>query len=118
MIFLHLLASCFSRCKLLVVSTTTYEHSVLLDLSSSIFLPTVPISFPPYCLWQLTLSYAIYDIFLELSMFDIVYRLCYYECMAKDPITTPSALDKLTLSFEYDVTWQDARKAIRVRTDK
>jgi hypothetical protein len=38
--------------------------------------------------------------------------------MAKDPNITPSALDKLTLSFEYDVTWQDARKAIRVRTDK
>lgn len=38
--------------------------------------------------------------------------------MAKDPATTPSALDKFSLSFEYDVSWTDARKAIRVRTDK
>jgi hypothetical protein len=38
--------------------------------------------------------------------------------MAKDTIITPSALDKFALSFEYDVTWTDARKAIRVRTDK
>lgn len=31
--------------------------------------------------------------------------------------TKPSALDKFRLSFEYDVTWQDARKAIRSRAD-
>jgi hypothetical protein len=36
--------------------------------------------------------------------------------MAKDPILTPSALEKVNLSFEYDVTWQDAKKAIRIRT--
>jgi len=35
--------------------------------------------------------------------------------MAKDPVTTPSALDKFSLSYEYDVTWDDARKATRVR---
>jgi hypothetical protein len=35
--------------------------------------------------------------------------------MAKDPITTPSALDKFSLSYEYDVTWADARKATRNR---
>jgi len=35
--------------------------------------------------------------------------------MAKDPITTPSALDKFSLSYEYDVTWTDARKATRNR---
>lgn len=29
----------------------------------------------------------------------------------------PSALDKLHLSFEYDVTWQDARKAVRSRAE-
>jgi hypothetical protein len=39
--------------------------------------------------------------------------------MAKDPKTeTPSILAKVPLSFEYDVTWQDAKKAIRVRTHK
>jgi hypothetical protein len=36
--------------------------------------------------------------------------------MAKDPILKPSALAKINLSFEYDMTWQDAKKAIRVRT--
>jgi hypothetical protein len=38
--------------------------------------------------------------------------------MAKDQNITPSALEKLNLSFEYDVTWQDAKKAVRVRTHK
>ncbi len=38
--------------------------------------------------------------------------------MAKDQVIAPSALDKFNLSFEYDVTWTDARKAVRVRTDK
>lgn len=38
--------------------------------------------------------------------------------MAKDQHITPSALEKLNLSFEYDVTWQDAKKAVRVRTHK
>jgi hypothetical protein len=38
--------------------------------------------------------------------------------MAKDhKTTTPSVLAKFPISFEYDVTWQDAKKAIRVRTD-
>ena len=37
--------------------------------------------------------------------------------MGKDINHTPSALAKVNLSFEYDVTWQDARKAIRIRTD-
>lgn len=37
--------------------------------------------------------------------------------MAKDPIMKPSALEKISLSFEYDVTWQDAKKAIRIRTN-
>lgn len=30
----------------------------------------------------------------------------------------PSALQKVPLSFEYDMTWRDAKKAIRVRTHK
>ena len=30
----------------------------------------------------------------------------------------PSALEKVSLSFEYDVTWQDAKKAIKARTHK
>lgn len=39
--------------------------------------------------------------------------------MAKDRTTTqPSALEKIHLSFEYDVSWQDAKKAIRIRTHK
>lgn len=37
--------------------------------------------------------------------------------MAKDPILKPSALAKINLSFEYDMTWRDAKKAIRVRTN-
>jgi hypothetical protein len=31
---------------------------------------------------------------------------------------TPSELETTHLSFEYDVTWQDAKKAVRVRTHK
>jgi hypothetical protein len=38
--------------------------------------------------------------------------------MAKDKNISPSALEKIPLAFEYDVTWQDAKKAIRVRTHK
>ncbi len=37
--------------------------------------------------------------------------------MGKDTNHTPSALEKVHLSFEYDVSWKDAKKAIRVRTD-
>jgi hypothetical protein len=38
--------------------------------------------------------------------------------MAKDPkIITPSKLEKFPIAFEYDMTWQDAKKAVRVRTD-
>jgi hypothetical protein len=28
----------------------------------------------------------------------------------------PSALDRFDLSFEYDVTWSEARKAVKERT--
>jgi len=39
--------------------------------------------------------------------------------MAKDTVQQkPSALTKVPLSFEYDVTWRDAKKAIRARTHK
>jgi len=39
--------------------------------------------------------------------------------MGKDKhISQPSALEKLSLSFEYDMTWKDAKKAVRVRTHK
>jgi hypothetical protein len=51
-----------------------------------------------------------------LMLVDILYCLCYYKSMAKDPIMKPSALEKVNLSFEYDVTLQDAKKAIRIRT--
>ena len=37
--------------------------------------------------------------------------------MAQDSIPKPSALAKFPLSFEYDVTWQEAKKAVRIRTD-
>lgn len=37
--------------------------------------------------------------------------------MSKDPDIKPSALAKIQISFEYDVTWQEAKKAIRSRTD-
>lgn len=37
--------------------------------------------------------------------------------MANDPNIKPSSLEKLSLSFEYDMTWQDAKKAIRRRAD-
>ena len=37
--------------------------------------------------------------------------------MGKTTITTtPSALEKFSLSYEYDMTWRDAKKAIKVRT--
>lgn len=38
--------------------------------------------------------------------------------MAKDQKISPSALEKVNLSFEYDISWQDAKKAIRIRTHK
>lgn len=38
--------------------------------------------------------------------------------MAKDSDISPSALTKVNLSFEYDMTWSDAKKAVRVRTHK
>lgn len=37
--------------------------------------------------------------------------------MAQEPIQKPSALAKFPISFEYDVTWQEAKKAVRIRTD-
>jgi hypothetical protein len=30
----------------------------------------------------------------------------------------PSALSKTDLAFEYDITWQDAKKAVRIRTHR
>jgi hypothetical protein len=36
--------------------------------------------------------------------------------MGKDLTLKPSALEKFSLSYEYDVTWPAAKKAIRVRT--
>ncbi|HSW78356.1 MAG TPA: hypothetical protein VLG36_06190 [Candidatus Chromulinivoraceae bacterium] len=39
--------------------------------------------------------------------------------MGKDKnISSPSALEQVHLSFEYDMSWKDAKKAIRVRTHK
>ena len=39
--------------------------------------------------------------------------------MSKDAVQPKaSALAKVSLSFEYDMTWRDAKKAIRVRTHK
>jgi hypothetical protein len=37
--------------------------------------------------------------------------------MANDTTIKPSSLEKFNLSFEYDMTWQDAKKAIRRRAD-
>lgn len=37
--------------------------------------------------------------------------------MGKHHDTQPSALEKVHISFEYDMSWQDAKKAIRRRTD-
>jgi hypothetical protein len=37
--------------------------------------------------------------------------------MAQDTDTKPSALAKVNLSFEFDKTWRDAKKAVRERTD-
>jgi hypothetical protein len=38
--------------------------------------------------------------------------------MAKERNISPSALEKTPISFEYDMTWKDAKKAIRIRTHK
>jgi hypothetical protein len=38
--------------------------------------------------------------------------------MSKDKNISPSVLEKVSLSFEYDVTWKDAKKAVRIRTHK
>jgi hypothetical protein len=36
--------------------------------------------------------------------------------MSKDHTTKPSSLEAFKLSFEYDVTWQEAKQAIKNRT--
>lgn len=39
--------------------------------------------------------------------------------MGKDKkISSPSILEQVHLAYEYDMTWKDAKKAIRIRTDK
>jgi|GEM_PF-1049952 len=41
--------------------------------------------------------------------------------MPEKPTTkqlSPSVLDKFNLDFEYNITWHDAKKAVRVRTLK
>jgi hypothetical protein len=38
--------------------------------------------------------------------------------MSKDKNISPSVLANVNLSFEYDMTWKDAKKAIRIRTHK
>jgi hypothetical protein len=38
--------------------------------------------------------------------------------MGKDTTIPPSALEKVSLSFEYDVSWKDAKRAIRSRSYK
>jgi len=39
--------------------------------------------------------------------------------MAKDTkISKPSILAAFPISFEYDVSWKEAKKAVRVRTHK
>jgi hypothetical protein len=37
--------------------------------------------------------------------------------MVKNHTHKPSALEQVHIAFEYDITWQDAKKAIRRRTD-
>lgn len=36
----------------------------------------------------------------------------------KTVVHKPSALENFSLGFEYDVTWQDAKRSVRVRTQK
>jgi hypothetical protein len=36
--------------------------------------------------------------------------------MSKDPAHKQSSLEAFKLSFEYDVTWQEAKQAIKDRT--
>lgn len=38
--------------------------------------------------------------------------------MAKDKNISQSVLAQTNLSFEYDVSWRDAKRAIKVRTHK
>jgi hypothetical protein len=38
--------------------------------------------------------------------------------MGKSTTHMPSALEKVHISFEYDMSWRDAKKAVRVRTHK
>lgn len=38
--------------------------------------------------------------------------------MGKTTDHKPSALEKVHLSFEYDMSWRDAKKAIKVRTHR
>lgn len=47
---------------------------------------------------------------------DILYRLCYHKRMVKNNIAKPSSLESFKLNFEYDVTWQEAKQAVRNRT--
>jgi hypothetical protein len=36
--------------------------------------------------------------------------------MAQEPNQKPSILAKFPISFEYNITWQEAKKAVRIRT--
>lgn len=36
--------------------------------------------------------------------------------MVKEPDTKPTSLQSFKLSFEYDLTWQEAKQAVRNRT--
>lgn len=38
--------------------------------------------------------------------------------MANQPDTTPSVLSKFNLGFEFDKSWHEAKKDVRVRTDR
>jgi hypothetical protein len=38
--------------------------------------------------------------------------------MANQPDTKPSALAKFNLGFEFDKSWHEAKKDVRVRTDR
>ena len=49
-------------------------------------------------------------------MLDIYINLCYHISMTKVNKQKISKLEKLSLGFEYNVSWIDARKSIRKRT--
>lgn len=57
---------------------------------------------------------------MDICIIDILYPLCYNECMVKkqqiETNQSPSALERFSLGFEYNKTLQEIKREVRIRT--